>query len=134
MDSSLDEVETKSVIWIIDREQWPRANLRALLLDRGFDAIGYEEVDGVMAALKDPHQPKPCIIVLELHALSPSEEELDALARLSIPVVAIAGAVELSQPWVKKFNWAALIQRPVRIGQIADRVEKLIRDREIGSE
>ena len=123
----------KPVVWIIDREQWPRANLRALLLDRGFDAVGFEEIDGALAALKDLHQPKPCIIVLELNALSPSEEELDALGCLSVPVVAIAGAMEMNQDWIGKIKWAALIKRPITIGHIADKVETLVRDRETGN-
>ena len=41
----LNQIETKPVVWIIDWEQWPRANLRALLLDRGFDAIGFRELE-----------------------------------------------------------------------------------------
>ena len=127
------EMEPKPVVWIIDGEQRPRANLRALLLDRGFDAVGFEEIGGGMVTLKEAHLRKPRIIVLELHALSPSEEELNALAHLSVPIVALAGAVELTQQWVKDFNWAALIQRPVTIGQIADTVEKFIKDQESGS-
>ena len=122
------EMESNPVVWIIDREQWPRANLRALLLDRGIDAVGFEEIEEALAVLNESHQPKPCIIVLELHALPSSKEELDALVQLSIPIVAIAGALESSHPWVKDFNWAALIQRPVTIGQIADTVEKLVKD------
>jgi FixJ family two-component response regulator len=125
----LNKIGPKPLVWIIDWEQWPRANLRALLLDRGFDAVGFEEIDAALAALKDLHRSKPCIIILELHSLSPSEEELDALARLSIPIVGLAGAVELSQPWVREFNWAVLTKRPITIGQIADTVVKLMTDR-----
>jgi hypothetical protein len=125
MNSLLDE--TKPVIWIVDREQWPRANLRALLLDHGFDALGFMELDGALAALKDPHYPKPFIVVLELHGLSPTEEEVDALTRLSIPMVGLAGAVEMSQEWIRKIHWAALIQRPNTIGQVVDTIERLVR-------
>ena len=32
------------VIWIIDAEQWPRALLRAELIERGYDAVGYVTV------------------------------------------------------------------------------------------
>ena len=125
MDSPLDE--TKPVIWIVDREQWPRANLRALLLDQGFDALGFIELDGALAALKDPHYPKPFIVVLELHGLSPTEKELGTLTRLSIPMVGLAGAVEMSQEWIQNVQWAALIQRPNTIGQVVDTIEKLVR-------
>ena len=125
MDSPLDE--TKPVIWIIDREQWPRANLPTLLLDQGFDALGFIELDGALAALKDPHYPKPFIVVLELHGLSPTKEDLDTLGRLSIPMVGLAGAVEMSQEWIRKIQWAALIPRPNTIGQVVDTIERLVR-------
>jgi hypothetical protein len=125
MDPNVDE--TMPVIWIVDREQWPRANLRALLLDRGSDALGFIELAGALAALKDPHYPRPFILVLGLRGLSPAEEEVDALTRLSIPMVGLAGAVEMSQEWIRKIQWAALIQRPNTIGRVVDTIEKLVR-------
>jgi hypothetical protein len=125
MDTPLDDA--KPLIWVIDREQWPRANLRALLLDHGFDALVFVELAGALAALKDPHYPKPFIVVLELHGLSPTEEEVDTLTRLSIPMVGLAGAVEMSQEWIRKIQWAALIQRPNIIGQVVDTIEELVR-------
>ena len=33
-----------SVVWIIDVDQWPRAMLRAELIERGYDAVGYVTV------------------------------------------------------------------------------------------
>ena len=126
MDSPPDEIETKPVVWIVDSEQWPRAYLRALLLERGFDAIGFIELGEAFAAIDRPHYPLPRIIVLDLHGLSLREDEQDTLAQIKIPIVGIAGAVELDQEWVRKVNWAALIQRPATIGQIADTIEKLI--------
>ena len=121
----LDEIGTKAVVWIVDSQQWPRAYLRALLLERGFDAIGFVELAHALAALKTPHYPKPQVIVLELHAMSPTEEERNTLTRLRIPMIALAGAVELSEGWIKEVQWAALIQRPITIGQVADVIEKL---------
>ena len=41
-------------------------------------------------------------------------------------MIALAGAVELNQEWIKRVKWAALIQRPVSIGQVADAIEKLV--------
>jgi hypothetical protein len=120
-----DEIGMKPVVWIVDSQQWPRAYLRALLLERGFDGIGFMELDHALAALNAPHYPKPHVIMLELHAMAPTKEELDALIYLRIPMVALAGAVELSEEWIKKVQWAALIQRPVTIGQVADVIEKL---------
>jgi len=121
----LDEIGTKAVVWIVDSQQWPRAYLRALLLERGFDAIGFMELAHALAALNALHYPKPHLIVLELHAISPTEEERNTLTRLHIPMVALAGAVELGEEWIKEVQWAALIQRPITIGQVVDVIEKL---------
>ncbi len=121
----MDEIEAKPVVWIIDSQQWPRANLRALLLDRGFDAIGFIELHQALASLKDPYYQKPHIILLELHDLLPTEEELDTVIHLNVPIVAVAGAVEIGRAWIKKIKWAALIQRPARIGQVVDVIEGL---------
>ena len=41
----------KPVVWIVDADHWPRAELRALLIERGYDAIGFESlVDAVLRA------------------------------------------------------------------------------------
>jgi FixJ family two-component response regulator len=125
MGSPLDEM-AKPVVWIIDSQQWPRANLRALLIERGFDAIGFIELHQALATLNEPDYPKPRILVVELHDLSPTEEELERLARLPMPIIALAGALELNQEWIKRVKWAALIQRPMSIGQVADAIEKLV--------
>jgi DNA-binding NtrC family response regulator len=125
MDSPLDEM-AKPVVWIIDSQQWPRANLRALLIDRGFDAIGFIKLHQALAALNEPDYPKPRIVMVELHDLSPTEEELETLARLPMPMIALAGALELNQEWIKRIKWAALIQQPVSIGQVVDAIEKLV--------
>jgi hypothetical protein len=117
----------KPIVWIVDCEQWPRANLRALLIDRGFDAIGFMELDQALERLIHPHYPKPHVIVIELHALTPTDKELNVLTHLHIPMVALAGAMETSQEWVGKVKWAVLIRRPITIGQVADAIETLMR-------
>jgi hypothetical protein len=35
--------EVVPVVWIIDPDQWPRAMLRAELIERGVDAVGLPE-------------------------------------------------------------------------------------------
>ena len=102
----------KPVIWIIDSQQWQRAYLRAELIERGFEAVGFIELAYALAALHHPYSAKPCIIVLELRGLSHKHDELDALAQIAIPIIALGGAVELNAEWVKQFEWAAILQRP----------------------
>ena len=116
----------KPVIWIIDSQQWPRAYLRAELIERGFEAVGFIELAHALAALHHPYSAKPCLIVLELRGLSHKHDELDTLAHVAIPIIALGGAVELNAEWVKQFKWAAVLQRPFTIGNVADVVEELV--------
>jgi AmiR/NasT family two-component response regulator len=116
----------KPVIWIIDNQQWPRAYLRAELIERGFEAVGFIELAHALAALHHPYYTKPCLIVLELRGLSHKHDELHALAQIAIPIIALGGAVELNAEWAKQFEWAAVLQRPFTIGNVADLVEELV--------
>ena len=114
------------MIWIIDRQQWPRAYLRAELMERGFDAMGFIELSQAIAAINDPNDLKPRLIVLELHDLSFTQHELGTLAHTGIPMIALGGAVELNEEWVRNFKWAAVMRRPFTIGKVADLVEELL--------
>jgi hypothetical protein len=116
----------KPIIWIIDSQQWPRAYLRAELIERGFEAIGFMELTHALMAFHHPIYANPCLIVLELRGLSLKGDELDTLARVGIPTVALGGAVELNAEWVKQFEWAAVLRRPFTIGNVADVVEELV--------
>ena len=39
------------VLWVIDSEQWPRAYLRAELIERGYDAYGFMTVSDALDSL-----------------------------------------------------------------------------------
>jgi hypothetical protein len=41
--------------------------------------------------------------------------------------VVLGGAVELGDPELAGFEWAAVLRRPVTLGEIADHVDKLVR-------
>ena len=122
----MDKTATKPVIWIIDRQQWPRAYLRAELIERDIEAIGFIELSEVIAALNDPNYLKPRLIILELYDLSFTRDELDALARAGIPMIALGGAVELNEELVRNFKWATVIRRPFTIGNVADVIEEIL--------
>jgi hypothetical protein len=122
----LEKTPIKPIVWIIDSQQWPRAYLRAELIERGFDAVGFEDLEQALAALYGPHCPTPRMIVLELRGLSLKPEDLDTLARFGILTIALGGAVELNGELIKAFKWAAVIQRPFTIGSVADKVEELV--------
>jgi hypothetical protein len=122
----LGKTTTQPAIWIVDKQQWPRVYLRAELIERGFDAIGFVELSNAIGALNDPDYLKPQLIILELHDLSFTQDQWDTLALTGIPMIALGGAVELNQEWVRSFQWMAMIQRPFTIGKVADLAEGLL--------
>src|SRR5689334_9573424 len=44
-----DAPEDAPVVWIVDAEHWPRAYLRAELIERGYDAVGFVGVREALA-------------------------------------------------------------------------------------
>jgi DNA-binding response OmpR family regulator len=108
-----------SVVWIIDAEQWPRALLRAELIERGFDAVGHVTADDAIKSL--PWRP-PDAIVVDLR--SQHLPDVERLLEIGVPVLVIGGRPEIHD--LPKREWAAVMRRPVSIGEIADRVEALV--------
>jgi len=108
-----------SVIWIIDPEQWPRAFLRAELIERGYDAVGYINVEDAERTLRARF---PDAIVVELRDIS--REDVGKLFQLGVPVIGIAGQPE--PEWLTHFRWGALLRRPVSVGEIAETVASFL--------
>jgi len=109
------EETTSSVIWIIDAEQWPRAMLRAELIERGYDAVGYATARDAIESYLDR---KPDAIFVELRG-----QPMDLVARLlhaGVPVLVAGGAVELHD--LPDGKWAAVMRRPVSLGEIANAI------------
>jgi len=107
-----------TIIWIIDADQWPRAMLRAELIERGFDAVGYETVRDAIDSLPER---TPAAIVVDLRGQP--IPVVERLLGIGVPVVLVGGAVELND--LPKREWAAVLRRPVSLGEIADRVTAL---------
>jgi hypothetical protein len=115
------------LVWIIDSEHWPRACLRAELIERGLDAVGYQDLEEPLALLLSPSSMKPQAIVLELRGQE--EAAADSLVRLAgsgIPVLALGGALEFSDMSIGNPPWAAILRRPVTLGEVADQVQRLL--------
>ncbi len=104
------------VIWIIDAEQWPRAMLRAELIERGYDAVGYITVRDAIDALPER---RPEAIVVDLRGQP--VPLVERLLKLSVPVVIVGGVPEIND--LPDREWIVL-RRPVSIGEIADAVEE----------
>jgi hypothetical protein len=107
------------VIWIIDAEQWPRAMLRAELIERGFDAVGYVTIRDATDALPERF---PNAIVVELRGQP--MPLVERLLTIGAPVVIVGGVPEIND--LPEGEWAAVMRRPVTLGEIADRVAALV--------
>lgn len=108
------------MVWIIDAEQWPRALLRAELIERGVDAVGYVTVRDAADSL--PWR-APDAIVVDLRGQP--IPLVERLLKLDVPIVVVAAAPELHD--LPEGGWAAVLRRPVTIGEIAERVIALLR-------
>lgn len=127
MEAIWSEMASEPAVWIIDSQQWPRACLRAELMERGFEVIGFVSPAHALRAHRCRLYQKPLVIILELFALDAAEDEIAAVSRLGIPILILGGAVQLNQGCVKKLTWASVLRRPFTIGKVADTVENLIR-------
>ena len=105
--------------WIIDAEQWPRALLRAEIIERGFDAAGYITVRDAIESL--PERP-PNVIVVDLRGQP--LPLVERLLEISVPVLIVAGTPEIND--LPEREWAAVMRRPVSIGEVADRVAEVV--------
>jgi len=114
------------VLWIIDSEQWPRACLRAELIERGYDPYGFITISDAFDSLMRGASPLPKSIVLESRGQNLTRESLDVLRDLQIPTIVLGGNAELSDPLVQGLTWAIVMKRPVSLGHIADAVEKVV--------
>ena len=112
----------KPVVWIVDADHWPRVELRALLIERGYDAIGIETVSDAVLRTRLPRAELPSVIVVDLASLDGSEALLEALFETGVPSIAVAGAVDEEQERARHRGWTVFLRRPVTLGEIADAV------------
>ena len=89
--------------------------LRAELIERGYDAVGFVTVDDALRAMPVRW---PDAIVLELRTIVRNEAE--RLFGAHVPVIGIASVTR--EPWVDELPFATVVRRPVSIGEIADAV------------
>ena len=122
----MNEMKHGCVVWIVDDEQWPRACLRAELIERGCDAVGFTKLNRALSTLRSRRVVWPAVIVLELRGQELTRATLDALAGTRIPVVLLGGAQEMNDPLVRESKFAAALKRPVTLGAIADSVLGLV--------
>ena len=112
-------------VWIIDAEQWPRASLRAELIERGHEAVGFVTALDALTRLALRREP-PALAVIDLGGRPSSSKQLDVLLGAGFPVLAIGGAAAWATASLRARPWAAFLRRPLTVGAIADEVERLL--------
>jgi DNA-binding NtrC family response regulator len=115
------------VVWIVDADQWPRAHLRAELIERGYDAVGFVKLQDALARLvRSKTESPPRAILIDLEGQTVREEQLALCADQHLAVILTGGKVALAAPGIRPFPAAAVLPRPVTLGELADAVDRLI--------
>jgi len=112
-------------VWIVSAEHWPRALLRAELIERGFDAVGFENLSDAIGELVLPWSRPPALAVIDFHEQSVEEKLLERLRAAKIPIMAIVDSTRSIDEAIRRFGWTAWLRRPVSVGAIADTVARL---------
>jgi DNA-binding response OmpR family regulator len=113
-------------IFVVSRDWTLRVTVRAELRHVGLDALGMESAEDVAEALA--HGKAPSAVVLdaasEVAALShpASRAALTNLAK-RVPLLVVASRVDQAPPLE---GAAAVLYRPVRVGEIVARVQQLL--------
>ncbi len=114
------------VLWIVDSEQWPRACLRAELIERGYDPFGFVTIGDALESLSGGMSTKPKALVLELRGKNLTAATIEAIRNLKIPTILLAGGSELNDPLIKQYHWQTLLKRPFSLGTVADLIQKIV--------
>ena len=114
------------VLWVVDREQWPRACLRAELIERGYDPYGFILLDDALDYLSTGRSPKPEALILELRGQKLANHSLQILEDLAIPTIVLGGSADLNDPLVQNRKWKVVLRRPFSLGEVAEVVERLV--------
>ncbi len=120
--------EGAETVWIIDEDHWPRACLRAELIERGYDAIGFAGAEEARAAVPTATTlGLPAIAVVDVGPGEPGgiEELAPLLAEHGVALVGVGRAVGAGGEAEAHPPWRMLLHRPITLGQIADVVDRL---------
>lgn len=105
-------------------DQWPRAYLRAELIERGYDAVGFVTMKDALIRLMLARSRRPALMVVDLHGQDLNEKVRAMLFREGVAMLAIAdagsGEDERLGPVV------ATLRRPLTIGAIANAIDRLM--------
>jgi hypothetical protein len=125
----LDEEEVgvpEPVVWIVDSEHWQRACLRAELIERGYDAVGFETIRDALTSLA-AGSPRPQVVIIDLKGQDVGAGQPSIFVPQGVALVGIAGAIEIAQRHVHELPWSSLLRRPISLGAVADVVDRHVR-------
>jgi len=109
-------------VWIVNADHWPRAYLRAELIERGYDATGFETVQDAIGRLRRARALRPALLIVDLHDQTFDDDSRAALLRAGVPILVVADATHADDgrlgPPVET------LRRPLTIGAIADAVDR----------
>ena len=114
-----------ATVWVIGSDHWPRAYLRAELIERGLDAIGFVTLRDALAQLV-LRAPRPALAIVDLHEQAATERGLGTLLSAGFPVIAVGGAAEWADPALRGRPWALFLRRPITIGAVADAAQRAL--------
>jgi hypothetical protein len=112
-------------IWIVNAAHWPRAFLRAELIERGYDATGFVTLEEALHRLRltRARERRPALLVLDRHEQAMDESASELLHHAGVPVLAVA---DLAHPSSERTGpIVEVLHRPLTIGNIADAVERI---------
>lgn len=105
-------------------DQWPRAYLRAELIERGYDAVGFVTVKDAVIRLMLARSRGPALIVIDLSAQDLNEKLRATLFREGVPLLVVADAGYRQEENLGPV--VATLRRPLTIGAIADTIDRLM--------
>ena len=114
-------------IWIVNADHWPRAFLRAELIERGYDATGFVTLEDAIGRLRltRARDRRPALLVLDRHEQAMDETTSELLSHAGVPVLAVA---DLAHPSGERIGpIVEVLRRPLTIGNIADAVDRIAR-------
>lgn len=115
----------RTPVWIVDCDHWPRAYLRAELIERGYDADGFVSLTDLLIRLALASA-RPALVVVDLQGQGANDRQLTHLLGAGFPVLAIGGPTEWQDEHLRTCGWANFLRRPVTIGAVADEVARLL--------
>jgi DNA-binding NtrC family response regulator len=117
----------RTAVWIVESDHWPRAYLRAELIERGYDAEGFVTLTELLVRLALAPA-RPGLVVIDLQGQEWNDRQLQSLVGADLPVIAMGGATEWEDERLRTRRWARFLRRPLTIGAIADEVERSLPD------